>query len=54
MFRELPPPIDEESIKLDVLDDRADDKRVPTRLWDEVRVNASVKGNDPWISEVWQ
>jgi hypothetical protein len=30
-----PPPIDNDSIELDILDDGADNQRVPTRLWDE-------------------
>jgi hypothetical protein len=42
---ERTPPMDEDSVELDVLDDGADNQWVPTQLWDEVRVVASAEGD---------
>jgi hypothetical protein len=36
--------IDEDMVKLDVLDNGADDQRVPTRLWNKVYVVTAVEG----------
>jgi hypothetical protein len=44
MFKELPP-LDEDSVELDVLDDGANNQRIPTQFRDEVRAVASVKGH---------
>jgi hypothetical protein len=44
MFMELPP-IDVDSVELDILDNGVDNQRVPTQLWDEVRVLTIVEGD---------
>jgi hypothetical protein len=44
MFTKLSP-IDEDSVELGVLDDGADNQRVPTRIWDEIRVVTSIEGD---------
>jgi hypothetical protein len=44
MFMELPP-IDVDSVELDILDNGVDNQRVPTQFWDEVRVLTIVEGD---------
>jgi hypothetical protein len=44
MFMELPP-IDVDSVELDIIDNGVDNQRVPTQFWDEVRVLTIVEGD---------
>jgi hypothetical protein len=44
MFRGATP-IDEDSVEFCILDDGADDERIPPRLWHKVRVVTVVKGD---------
>jgi hypothetical protein len=42
-------PIDEDSVELDILDNGANNQRVPTLLWDEVWVVAVIEGDGDLI-----